>query len=48
MTYAWETYDLLGLNDQNKYLDNIGEEVGFESGQLDDEVQNEGAFLVET
>ena len=44
MTYAWETCDLLGLDDQKKVLDDIGEEDGFESSQSDDEDQNDKAF----
>ena len=47
MTYSWEKCDLLGLDDQKKVLDDIREEVGFESDQSDDKGQNEGAFLEE-
>lgn len=47
MTYSWEKCELLGLDDQKKVLDDISEEVGFESGQSNNEGQNEGSFLEE-
>lgn len=41
MAYAWEKCDHHGLEDQKKILDNIGEEIGFESDQLEDDSQKE-------
>lgn len=47
MAYAWEKCDLLSLEDQKKILDDIGEEMGFENNQSNDEGPNEEVFLEE-
>lgn len=47
MANAWEKCNLLGLEEQKKILDDIGEEMGFESDKLEDEVQSEEAPLQE-
>lgn len=47
-TYAWKKCHLLGLDDQKEVLDAISEELGFESGQSDDEDPNEEPLLQET